>query len=221
MRVMLADDSALIRDGLTRLLEDEGIEVVAAFADAEGLADAACELRPDVLIVDVRMPPTFSTEGLEAAIEVRRRCPEIRVLVLSQHIETRYALDLLAEGAAGAGYLLKDRVTDFDDFLDSLRRVAAGGSAIDADVVSRLLRRTRRPGPLDRLTDRERDVLALMAAGHSNRAIAERLVVAQRTVETHIGSILLKLDLLPEPDIDRRVAAVIMWLNGDSHPSGE
>lgn len=216
MQVILADDSALIRDGLARLLEDEGIEVVATFADTDGLAEATEELRPDVLVVDVRMPPDFATEGLEAALEVRRTDPEIGVLVLSQHIETRYALDLLAEGARGAGYLLKDRVTDFDDFLDSLRRVADGGSAIDPEVVSRMLRRSRGPGPLDRLTDRERDVLALMAQGHANRAIADRLHINQRTVETHVGSILLKLDLLPEQDVDRRVSAVIMWLNEDT-----
>lgn len=221
MRVIVADDSALIRDGLSRLLQDEGIEVMAAFADTEGLVEATTSLQPDVLVVDVRMPPEFATEGLEAALEVRRVKPEISVLVLSQHIETRYALDLLAEGAKGAGYLLKDRVTDFDDFLDSLHRIADGGSAIDPEVVSRMLRRSRGPGPLDRLTDRERDVLALMAQGHTNRAIADRLHVNQRTVETHVGSILLKLDLLPEPDVDRRVSAVIMWLNQDTAPTGQ
>lgn len=220
MRVILADDSALIRDGLARLLEDAGIEVVAAFADTAGLVAATAELRPDVLVVDVRMPPDFATEGLQAALEVRRMNPEISVLVVSQHIETRYALDLLAEGADGAGYLLKDRVTDFDDFLESLHRVAAGGSAIDPEVVSRMLRRSRGPGPLDRLTDRERDVLALMAQGHTNRAIADRLSVNQRTVETHVGSILLKLELLPEPDVDRRVSAVIMWLNEETASTG-
>ncbi|MGD2043659.1 MAG: response regulator transcription factor [Acidimicrobiia bacterium] len=219
MRVILADDSALIRDGLARLLDDEGIEVVATFADTDGLVEATANLHPDVLVVDVRMPPDFATEGLEAALGVRRMNPEISVLVLSQHIETRYALDLLAEGAKGAGYLLKDRVTDFDDFLDSLRRVADGGSAIDPEVVSRMLRRSRGPGPLDRLTDRERDVLALMAQGHTNKAIADRLHVNQRTVETHVGSILLKLELLPEAEVDRRVSAVIMWLNEDPAPT--
>lgn len=220
MRVILADDSALIRDGLSRLLEDEGIEVMATFPDTDGLIEATVDLEPDVLVVDVRMPPDFATEGLEAALEVRRMNPEISVLVLSQHIETRYALDLLAEGAEGAGYLLKDRVTDFDDFLESLYRVADGGSAIDPEVVSRMLLRSRGPGPLDRLTDRERDVLALMAQGHTNRAIADRLSVNQRTVETHVGSILLKLELLPEPDVDRRVSAVIMWLNEDTASTG-
>jgi len=215
MRVIIADDSALIRDGLKHLLDGEGIDVVGSFGDADGLVDFVCEAAPDVLIVDIRMPPTFTTEGLEAALEVRRRCPRIGVLVLSQHIETVYAVDLLSENAAGVGYLLKDRVTVIDDFLDSLRRVAAGGSAIDPEVVVRLLRRSRRARPLDRLTDREKSVLALMAEGHSNAAIGDRLSVNQRTVETHVGNILTKLDLLPEPAIDRRVRAVILWLETD------
>lgn len=215
MRVILADDSALIRDGLARLLHDEGIEVLDSFSDTVGLVEAACDQAPDVLIVDIRMPPTFTTEGLEAAMEVRRRAPKTGVLVLSQHIETTYAIDLLADNAGGVGYLLKDRVTVIDEFLDALRRVAGGGSAIDPEVVSRLLRRSRRTRPLDRLTEREREVLALMAEGHSNAAIAERLVVNQRTVETHVGNILTKLDLLPEPSIDRRVRAVMLWLESD------
>ncbi len=215
MRVIIADDSALIRDGLAHLLTDEGIDVIESFGDADGLVDFVCKMAPDVLIVDIRMPPSFTTEGLEAALEVRRRCPQIGVLVLSQHVETVYAVDLLAEDAAGVGYLLKDRVTATDDFLESLRRVAAGGSAIDPEVVARLLRRSRRSWPLDRLTDRERSVLALMAEGHSNTAIGERLSVNQRTVETHVGNILTKLDLLPEPAIDRRVRAVILWLEAD------
>ncbi len=215
MRVMVADDSALIRDGLTHLLTDEGIDVIDSFSDTNGLIDAVCTRSPDALIVDIRMPPTFTTEGLECAIEVRRRCPDIGVLVLSQHIETAYAMDLLAGDPSGLGYLLKDRVTDIDDFLDSLRRVAAGGSAIDPEVVARLLRRARRSRPLDRLTDREREVLALMAEGHSNGAIADRLSVNPRTVETHIGSIFTKLDLYPQPSIDRRVRAVMLWLEGE------
>lgn len=219
MRVIIAEDSALIREGLTHLLNDEGIDVIDSFADINGLVEAVCENAPDVLIVDIRMPPTFTTEGLEAAIEVRRRCPDIGVLVLSQHIETAYAMDLLADNAAGVGYLLKDRVTAIDDFLDSLRRVAAGGSAIDPEVVARLMRRSRQSRPLDRLSDRERDVLALMAEGHSNAAIAERLTVNARTVETHVGSILTKLDLLPERSIDRRVRAVILWLEADQESS--
>ena len=215
MRVILADDSALIRDGLARLLHDEGIEVLGSFSDTTGLVEAVCDQAPDVLIVDIRMPPTFTTEGLEAAMEVRRRAPETGVLVLSQHIETTYAIDLLADNAGGVGYLLKDRVTVIDEFLDALRRVGEGGSAIDPEVVSRLLRRSRRTRPLDRLTEREREVLAMMAEGHSNAAIADRLIVNQRTVETHVGNILTKLDLLPEPSIDRRVRAVMLWLEGD------
>ncbi len=219
MRVIIADDSALIRDGLAHLLTEEGIDVIDSFGDADGLGDFVCKKAPDVLIVDIRMPPTFTTEGLEAALDVRRRCPQIGVLVLSQHIETVYAVDLLTENAAGVGYLLKDRVTAIDDFLDSLRRVSAGGSAIDPEVVARLLRRSRRTRPLDRLTDRERSVLALMAEGHSNTAIGDRLSVNQRTVETHVGNILTKLDLLPEPAIDRRVRAVILWLEADEEPT--
>jgi serine/threonine-protein kinase len=215
VRVILADDSALIRDGLARLLHDEGIEVLESFSSAAGLVGAVCEQLPDVLIVDIRMPPTFTTEGLEAALEVKRRAPETGVLVLSQHIETTYAIDLLADNASGVGYLLKDRVTLIDEFLDSLHRVAGGGSVIDSEVVSRLLRRSRRTQPLDRLTDREREVLALMAEGHSNVAIADRLVVSQRTVEKHVANILTKLDLHPEPSIDRRVRAVMLWLEGD------
>jgi DNA-binding NarL/FixJ family response regulator len=215
VRVILADDSALIRDGLARLLSDEGIEVLDCFSDTVGLVEAVCDRAPDVLIVDIRMPPTFTTEGLEAAMEVRRQAPETGVLVLSQHIETTYAIDLLADNAGGVGYLLKDRVTVIDEFLDALRRVGEGGSAIDPEVVSRLLRRSRRTRPLDRLTEREREVLAMMAEGHSNAAIAERLIVNQRTVETHVGNILTKLDLLPEPSIDRRVRAVMLWLEGD------
>ena len=212
MRVIVVDDSALIRDGLARLLEDAGVGVVATFPDATGVAEAVEELKPDVLIVDVRMPPTFETEGLELALEVRRQWPGLGIVVLSQHIETRYAIELLEDGAAGVGYLLKDRVTEIDAFLDALRRVADSGSAIDPDVVTRLIRRPRQPGPLDRLTTREAEVLALMAEGHSNAEIAERLVVNQRTAETHVSNILMKLDLPPNAAVDRRVSAVVMWL---------
>ncbi|MEO1059903.1 MAG: response regulator transcription factor [Actinomycetota bacterium] len=212
MRVIVVDDSALIRDGLARLLADEGIEVVASLADGTGVVDAVVEHRPDVLVIDVRMPPGFATEGLEAALATRRRLPTCSVLVLSQHIETRYAVELLEEGAAGVGYLLKDRVTDIDTFLDALRRVAGGGSAIDPDVVARLVHRPRRDDVLARLTDREREVLALMAEGRSNAAIAEHLVVNQRTAETHVSNILTKLDLPPDTAVDRRVAAVVRWL---------
>lgn len=210
--MIIVDDSALIRDGLTSLLIDEGIDVVATFADAAGVAVAVEEHQPDVLIVDIRMPPTFETEGLEVALEARRKSPDTRILVLSQHIETRYAVELLEEGAAGVGYLLKDRVTEIDSFLDALRRVAEGGSAIDPEVVSRLVQRPHNDGRLDRLTEREREVLSLMAQGHSNTAIGERLVVNQRTAETHVSNILTKLDLPPDAGTDRRVTAVILWL---------
>jgi len=212
MRVIVVDDSALIREGLTRLLTDEGIEVVAAYPDANGVLEAVRQHHPDVLVVDIRMPPAFQIEGLELALEVRQEVPGTAILVLSQHIETRYAVELLEGGASGVGYLLKDRVTEVDAFLDALRRVAAGESALDSEVVSRLIQRPRQPGALDRLTEREREVLALMAEGHSNAAIADRLVVNQRTAETHVSNILGKLDLPPDSAVDRRVSAVVMWL---------
>lgn len=212
MRVILVDDSALIRDGLEALLVDEGIEVIATFADGSDVADAVEQHRPDALVIDVRMPPTFETEGLEVALESRRRTPDTGILVLSQHIETRYAIELLEEGAAGVGYLLKDRVTDIDAFIDALGRVVAGGTVIDPEVVSRLVQKPRRPGILDRLSEREKQVLALMAEGHSNTSIAEKLVVNQRTAESHVSSILAKLDLPPDVTVDRRVTAVVMWL---------
>ncbi|MCP3855836.1 MAG: response regulator transcription factor [Actinomycetia bacterium] len=221
MRVILVDDSALIRDGLASLLTDEGVEVVATFADGGGVVEAVADHRPDVLIIDVRMPPDFETEGLQAALAARRRNPACSVLVLSQHIETRYAVELLEEGAAGVGYLLKDRVTEFETFLDALRRVATGGSVIDPEVVSRLVHRPRRDDALSRLTEREREVLSLMAEGHSNAGIAEKLVVNQRTAETHVSNILTKLDLPPDTAQDRRVAAVIMWLRRDLDESQE
>lgn len=212
MRVILVDDSALIRDGLALLLGDEGVDVVATFPDASGVLDAVEQQRPDVLVIDVRMPPDFQTEGLETALLARRSYPETGILVLSQHIETRYAVELLEEGAAGVGYLLKDRITQIDDFLDALRRVADGGSAIDPEVVARLVQRPRTNQALNRLTDRERDVLSLMAEGHSNATIADRLCLNQRTAESHVSHILSKLDLPPDSAVDRRVSAVILWL---------
>lgn len=215
--MIIVDDSALIRDGLTSLLVDEGIEVVATFPDTIGVAEAVQDHRPDVLVVDIRMPPSFQTEGLEVALEARHRSPDTSILVLSQHIETRYAIELLEQGAAGIGYLLKDRVTEIDSFLDALRRVAGGGSAIDPEVVTRLVRRPHNDGALNRLTEREREVLSLMAQGQSNTAIAEHLVVNQRTAETHVSNILTKLDLPPDASTDRRVSAVIMWLRQQQH----
>jgi DNA-binding NarL/FixJ family response regulator len=212
VRVIIVDDSALVRDGLASLLADEGIEVIATFSDGTGVVEAVDEHRPGVLIIDVRMPPTFQTEGLEVALQARRETPSTGILVLSQHVETRFAVELLEEGAAGVGYLLKDRVTEFDRFVDALQRVSDGGSAIDPEVVSRLVQRPRNGGTLSRLTEREREVLSLMAQGHSNAAIGNELSVNQRTAETHVSHILTKLDLAPEDGIDRRVSAVIMWL---------
>lgn len=212
MRVILVDDSVLIREGLALLLGEEGVDVVATFADADGVLDAVQEHRPDVLVIDVRMPPDFQTEGLETALLARRANPDTGILVLSQHIETRYAVELLEEGAAGVGYLLKDRITQIDDFLDALNRVAGGGSAIDPDVVARLVQRPRVNRALGRLTEREREVLSLMAEGHSNATIATRLSLNRRTAESHVSHILTKLDLPPDNTTDRRVSAVIVWL---------
>lgn len=212
MRVILVDDSAIIRDGLASLLAAVDIDVVDTFADADGVVEAVADLQPDALVIDVRMPPTFQTEGLEAALESRRATPGTGILVLSQHIETRYAVELLEEGAAGVGYLLKDRVTDIESFIDALRRVTDGGTVIDPDVVSRLVQRPREPGVLDRLSERECQVLSLMAEGHSNARIADELVVNRRTAETHVSNILTKLDLPPDTTLDRRVSAVVMWL---------
>jgi len=212
MRVILVDDSALIRDGLAKVLADDGVDVAATFADASGVLQAVQQLEPDVIVVDIRMPPAFETEGLELALEVRRQVAGIGILVLSQHIETRYAIELISEGAAGVGYLLKDRVTNIDGFLDALSRVASGGSVIDPTVVSRLLGHPGKRAALDRLTEREQEVLALMAEGHSNAGIADRLVVNQRTAETHVSHILMKLDLPLDAAVDRRVSAVVMWL---------
>ena len=212
LRVVVADDSVLLRDGIVRLLTDSGFEVVAAVGDADALLDAVTEHAPDLCIIDVRMPPTHTDEGLRAAIEIRRRSPDVAVLVLSQYVEERYASELLEGDVAGVGYLLKDRVIDVDDFLTSLRRVAGGGSAVDAEVVSQILGRSRRGSELDRLTPREREVLNLMAEGLSNAGIAERLVVSQGAVEKHISNVFLKLGLDPGDGAHRRVLAVLRFL---------
>ncbi|MGA7757215.1 MAG: response regulator transcription factor [Ilumatobacteraceae bacterium] len=214
LRTVIADDSVLLRDGLVRLLTDSGFDVVAAVGDADALLDAVTEHSPDLCLVDVRMPPTHTDEGLRAAIEIRRRHPDIAVLVLSQYVEERYAGELLTGDVAGVGYLLKDRVIDVDDFLVSVRRVANGGSAIDAEVVSQILGRSQRSSDLDRLTPREREVLTLMAEGLSNGGIADRLVVSHGAVEKHISNVFMKLGLDVEESSHRRVLAVLTYLRG-------
>jgi DNA-binding NarL/FixJ family response regulator len=212
VRVVIAEDIALLRDGMTRLLTDNGFEVVAAVADADALVHAVRRERPDVAIVDVRLPPGFRDEGLRAALELRRTTPETAVLVVSQYIEQTYASELLAEaGAGGVGYLLKDRVIDVADFVDAVRRVAAGGTALDPEVVAQLLG-GRSDSRLDTLSPREREVLALMAEGRSNAAIASELVLSVGAVEKHIAGIFQRLHLAPSGSDHRRVLAVIAYL---------
>ncbi|WP_424190456.1 response regulator [Actinokineospora sp. G85] len=213
MRVVIAEDSVLLRVGVTRLLADEGIETVAAVEDGEALLEAVAEHRPDLAIVDVRMPPTFTDEGLRAALRARAAVPGLPVLVLSQYVEERYAVDLLASGAGGVGYLLKERVAEVGDFVDAVRRVAAGGTSIDQEVIAQVMARVRRK-PLDALTPRERQVLGLMAQGLSNTAIARSLVVSDGAVEKHIGNIFAKLGLEPSSEEHRRVRAVLAYLEG-------
>lgn len=215
MRLVLADDSVLLREGMTRLLSEAGFEVVAQVGNPEDLLAAVSEHRPDVVIVDIRMPPTHTDEGLRAASAIRaEHGTAVGVLVLSQYVETTFALRLVADGAGGVGYLLKDRVEDLDDFADAIRRIAHGGSVIDPEVVAQLVGRRRAGVPLDDLTVREREVLALMAEGRSNQAICERLFLAPKTVEAHIASIFSRLELAPAPDDHRRVLAVLAHLRG-------
>jgi len=213
MRIVIAEDAVLLREGLVRLLADEGHEVTAAVSDALALVEAVGRDHPAICIVDVRMPPTFTDEGLRAAIEIRTRWPETAVLVLSQYVEERYATELLSGNTRGVGYLLKDRVADVRDFLDALERVAGGGTALDPEVVAQLLARARRH-PHDELTPREREVLALMAQGLSNAGIANRLVVTEGAVEKHVSSIFAKLGLQPTQEDHRRVLAVLSYLEG-------
>ncbi|GAA1111308.1 response regulator transcription factor [Nocardiopsis metallicus] len=212
MRLVIADDSVLLREGLIRLLEEEGHEVLAAAEDGEGLLAAVAEHEPDAAVVDVRMPPTHTDEGLRAALSIRAERPEVAVLVLSQYVEQRYAAELLTGAPERVGYLLKDRVAQVGEFLDALERVAAGGAAFDPEVVRQLLARTTRTDPLARLTPRERDVLENMAQGLSNAAIAERLFVSLSAVEKHINAIFDKLDLARTPEYSRRVLAVLRFL---------
>jgi DNA-binding NarL/FixJ family response regulator len=216
MRIVIAEDSAVVRAGLVEILTDRGHEILAAVGDADALLAAVSELRPDVTVVDVRMPPGYTDEGLRAAISIRRNHPQTGVLVFSQYIETRYAADLLGaasgRGAAGVGYLLKDRVADVSEFVEALSRVAAGGTALDPEVVTQLLGASRHAGGLSALTARERDVLALMAEGRSNHAVAGILVVSERAVEKHVGNIFSKLGLAPSDADHRRVLAVLRYL---------
>lgn len=214
MRVIIADDSVLLREGLTRILVDAGFNVTAQVGDAVALLAAVDADPPDACIVDIRMPPTNSTEGLEAALVLRERHPRVGVLLLSQYVETHYAMQLLARGADGVGYLLKDRVGEVEELVAAVRSVASGRSVIDPTIVSRLVRRRREADPLDTLTPRERDVLALMAEGRSNRAIGERLFLSPKTVEAHVSAIFSKLGIESAGDDNRCVLSVLTWLRG-------
>jgi DNA-binding NarL/FixJ family response regulator len=211
MRVVIAEDSVLLRAGIQRLLADEDIDVVAAMEDGDGLLVAVSEHRPDLAIVDVRMPPTFTDEGLRAALKAREQQPGLPVLVLSQYVEERYAVELMSGGAGGVGYLLKERVADVAEFVDAVHRVASGGTCIDQEVIAQLMARGRR-NPIDVLTPREREVLGLMAQGLTNVAIAKSLTVSDGAVEKHVGNIFSKLGLEPSAEDHRRVRAVLTFL---------
>jgi len=213
VRVVVAEDLFLLREGLVRLLQAHGLEIAAAVDSAPGLLEAMLECRPDVAIVDVRLPPTFTDDGLRAALAARQQIPGLPVLVLSQYVEQLYARELLADDAGGVGYLLKDRVFNDDQFIDAVRTVAVGGTIMDPDVVAKLLGRRAKDEPLARLSAREREVLELMAEGRSNSAIAQRLFVTEKAVSKHSTSIFSKLDLIPSDDDNRRVLAVLAYLN--------
>jgi DNA-binding NarL/FixJ family response regulator len=217
VRVLVADDAVLFREGLASLLTDHGYDVVASTDRVEHLPQLVAQRRPDLAILDIRMPPTHTTEGLQAGLALRRHDPDIAILILSQYVETRFATELLADDPSGVGYLLKQRVSDVDALLAALTRLLTGGSVIDPEVVSLLIGRKRRTRPLERLTARERDVLELMAQGRANHGIADQLTLSLRTVETHVRSIFIKLDLHGTPDDDRRVLAVLTYLE---HPDG-
>ena len=212
MRIVIAEDSVVLREGLTRLLADAGHEVVAAVPDATSLVDAVAAEQPDIAVIDVRMPPTHTDEGLRAAVQIRREHPEVAVLVFSQYVEERYAAELLAGSSKKIGYLLKDRVADVRDFLDAVARVAGGGTALDPEVISQIFSRSRRRYALDALTPREREVLEAMAEGYSNQAIATRLVVSEGAIEKHVSNIFAKLGLAPSEGEHRRVLAVLTYL---------
>ncbi|HEV7758224.1 MAG TPA: response regulator transcription factor [Acidimicrobiales bacterium] len=212
MRIVIAEDSVLLRAGLTRLLLDAGDEVVATVGDADALLDVVERHQPQLAVVDVRMPPTHTDDGLRAALQIRRRWPAVGILVLSQYVEERYATDLLADGTDGLGYLLKDRIADVAEFMAAVHRVGERGTALDAEVVAQLLARTRRRDPIERLSPREREVLGLMAEGRSNGAIAREMVVSDGAVEKHVSNIFTKLDLAPTDKDHRRVLAVLRWL---------
>ena len=213
MRLVIAEDLALLRDGLIRIVTAYGDEVVEAVESGPDLLRALVTRRPDVAVVDVRLPPTYSDEGLVAAIEARRQIPGLPILVLSQHVEPLYARELLADGRGGVGYLLKDRVADVARFVEALGIVAAGGTVLDPEVVARMLDRPVRQGPIGRLTAREREVLALMAEGRTNAGIASRLFITEKAVNKHIGNIFTKLELAVDQDDHRRVLAVLAYLN--------
>jgi DNA-binding NarL/FixJ family response regulator len=213
IRVAIAEDSGVLRDGLVQLLADRGFEITAAVADPQGLRESVEQDCPDVAVVDIRMPPTFTDEGLRAAIDLRKHHPGLGILLFSQYIETRYAADLLADDAAGIGYLLKDRVADVSDFVEALVRVASGGTALDPEVVTQLLGASRRTDSLSGLSAREREVLSLMAEGRSNAAIATALVVSEGAVEKHVANIFTKLDLPVSQSDHRRVLAVLRFLD--------
>jgi DNA-binding NarL/FixJ family response regulator len=211
-RVVVADDAVLFREGLVKILEGAGMTVVAEAGDHEALLAAVADERPDAVVTDIRMPPTGTTEGLDAAIEIRAAMPGAPVMVLSQYVETRHVARLLEGGAGGVGYLLKDRVADGHEFVDALERLVAGGSVIDPEVIARLMRRGRTERELDRLTEREREILGAMAEGRSNGAIGRDLHLSPKTVETHVGAIFSKLGLEPAADDHRRVLAVLAYL---------
>jgi len=215
MRAVIAEDAVLLREGLTRLLREGGFDVLEAVDNPEALLRAVEQHRPDICVIDVRMPPTFSDEGVRAALVIRKQWPDVSLLMLSQYVEERYAVDLLAGDSSGIGYLLKDRVADVSEFLEALRRVAAGGAALDPEVVTQLLVRSGRKDPLEPLSPREREVLALMAEGRTNSLIAESLVVTEGAVEKHVTNIFLKLGLPPADQAHRRVLAVLRYLEHD------